>query len=165
MLKRKRARFMGVLLMALVALGTAAYAIASTSTGAGQIRGFDGVQVTGLPDFACTSSLPFEDMPGMSLRFTLLRRGAVVVLFQGQFGGFSSTADNRVGLRFTIDGAIVGSAIAIGSDPGAGLGTFGYNAYSIPLKPGTHTAKVLWHTFPTKATSCVEERSLIVLRP
>jgi hypothetical protein len=57
------------------------------------------------------------------------------------------------------------SAIAIGGDPGTDHQTFGFNAFSTPLKAGTHTVTVLWHTFPDGATSCVEERSLIVLHP
>jgi hypothetical protein len=40
----------------------------------------------------------------------------------------------------------------------------GFNAFSTALRPGVHTAKVPWHSFPEGATF-VEERSLIVLRP
>jgi len=104
----------------------------------------------------------------MSLTFTLDTEGPVVVLFQGQFGGFRSTANARTGIRFTIDRSIVGSAIAVGNDHHDGNHqTFGFNAFSSPLPPGGHTVKVLWNTGPGPdgATSCVEERSLIILRP
>jgi len=149
----------------LIVLGAAVYVVAVTATGEGRVGSFEGVQVIGLPDSACTSSLEFEDMPGMSLPFTLKRKGPVVVLFQGQFGAFNSTAGARAAIRFTIDGSIVGSAIAIGNDHGTGVQTFGFNAFSSPLAHGEHTAEVLWHTFPDGATSCVEERSLIILLP
>ena len=59
----------------------------------------------------------------------------------------------------------VGSAIAIDNDHGTGVQTFGFNGFSSPLAHGEHTAEVLWHTFPDGATSCVEERSLIILLP
>ena len=150
-------------LVALFAASIAGYVAASTTTGGGKIREFEGVQVSTLPDSACTSAfLNFVEMPGMSLTFK--GKGAVVVMFQGQFGGFESTADAPVAIRFTIDGNIVGSAFAIGNDHGQGLQTFGFNAFSEPLAQGTHELKVQWHTSPGGATSCVEERSLILLR-
>ena len=153
-------------LVGLIALGQGVIqASAGTSTGAGPIRGFNGVQVTSLPDSTCTSSLDFGEMQGMTVQFKLQQRGAVVVMFQGQFGEFESVANARPVLRITIDDQIVGSAMAIGSDPESGLMTFGFNAYSTTLRRGVHTAKVLWHSFPEGATTCVEERSLIVLRP
>jgi hypothetical protein len=99
------------------------------------------------------------------VQFRLQQRGAVVVMFQGQFGEFDSAANARPVLRITIDDQIVGSAMAIGSDPETGLMTFGFNAYSTVLRRGVHTAKVLWHSWPEGATTCAEERSLIVLRP
>ncbi len=155
-----------IALASLVALGLGIVpASAGTSVGGGNIHGFSGVQVTSLPDFACTAALEFEDMPGMAVRFRLHQSGAVVVMFQGQFGGFDSDAGARPGIRLVIDDRIVGSAIAIASDPGTGLTTFGFNAFSMVLRPGVYTAKVLWHSFPEGATTCVEERSLIVLRP
>ena len=166
MLAGKNETLVKMALASLIALGLGVAPVsAGTSVGAGNIRGFNGVQVTSLPDSACTASLEFEDMPGMSVRFRLHQRGAVVVMFQGQFGGFDSDATARPGIRLVIDDQIVGSAIAIGSDPGTGLTTFGFNAFSTVLRPGVHTAKVLWHSFPEGATTCVEERSLIVLRP
>jgi len=158
-------RFLAALAMGLPLLASMP-AAASTATGAGAINGFEGVQVVGLPDAACTTSLPFEDMPGMSVDVTLKDRGRIVVLFQGQFGGFRSTPGARAGIRFTVDGVVVGSAIAVGNDHGEGLETFGFNSFSTtPLEAGTHTVKVLWHTYPSGAASCVEERSLIVLHP
>jgi hypothetical protein len=140
--------------------------VAGTSVGSGVIDRFSGVQVTSLPDYTCTSSAsstedPFEDMAGMALK--LRTGGPIVVMFQGQFGGFESTPDARAILRIVVDGEIVGSAVAIGSDVGGKLLTFGFNAFSRPLRPGRHEVKVLWHTFPEGSTSCVEERSLIVL--
>jgi hypothetical protein len=157
-----RYRLLGVIVavLSLTVLGAAAF----TTMGGGRIRQFEGVQV-GPPDSACTSSLEFEDMPGMSLPFELHQRGQVVMLFQGQFGGFTSTADARAVIRFTIDGVTTGSAVAVGNDHGADLQTFGFNVFSSTLGSGPHTAQVLWHTFPSGATSCVEERSLIILRP
>jgi hypothetical protein len=142
-------------------------ALAVTSAGAGRIKGFEGVQVapSGAPDSACTSSDTFVPLPAMSLPFELTHDGRIVMLFQGQFGGGSSTADARAIIRFTIDGAIAGSAVAVGNDHGDGLQTFGYNSFSAPLEQGPHTLEVQWHTFPSGATSCVEERSLIILRP
>ena len=157
---------MGTALASFIAFSLGAVAAsAGTSVGGGNIRGFNGVQVTSLPDSACTAALEFEDMPGMSVRFRLHQRGAVVVMFQGQFGGFESDAGARPAIRIVIDDQIVGSAIAIASDPDTGLTTFGFNAFSTVLRPGVHTAKVLWHSFPEGSTTCVEERSLIVLRP
>ncbi len=150
-----------LVILTAMAMG-AAPIVASTTTGVGAIQGFNGVQVTGLPDHACTSSDPFEDMPGMTLR--LRSHGPLVVMFQGQFGGFESTPGSRAVLRFTVDGQIVGSAIAIANDVGTDSETFGFNAFSAPLPPGLHTVKVLWHTFPASSQVCVEERSLIVLR-
>ena len=141
-------------------------ASAVTAVGAGDVRGFQGVQVVGLPDSACTTASAFEPMPGMTLKVTMKRRGRLVLMFQGQFGGFTSTPGARAGLRMTVDGVVAGSALAIGSDHGAGLQTFGFNSFTTtPLGVGTHTVNVLWHTFPAGATSCVEERSLIVLHP
>jgi hypothetical protein len=156
-------RVVAVTLVALIVVSATTYVVAITNTGEGSIKRFDGVQVVELPDAVCTSSFPdFEDMPGMSAPFTMHGKGRVVVLFQGQFGGLSSTAGARATIRLTIDGNIVGSAIAISNDHGTGLQTFGFNAFSDELGPGTHTAQVLWHTSPG-ATSCVEERSLIIL--
>jgi hypothetical protein len=141
-------------------------ASAVTAVGSGNVRGFQGVQVVGLPDTACTTSFPFTPMPGMSLKLSLKRRGPIVVMFQGQFGGAAPTAGARTALRIVVDGVVVGSAIAIGNDNGPGLETFGFNSFSTtPLGAGSHTVDVLWHTFPAGAESCVEERSLIVLHP
>jgi hypothetical protein len=166
-MKNKAFTKIRITLLALVAVIVASattYVVAITNTGEGSIKKFDGVQVVDLPDSVCTSSFAdFEDMPGMSVPFTMHGKGRVVVLFQGQFGGFSSTAGARAAIRFTIDGNIVGSAIAVGNDHGTGLQTFGFNAFSDELEPGTHTAQVLWRTSPLGATSCVEERSLIIL--
>ena len=159
-----KTRIVVLALVAMIVVGATTYVVAITNTGEGAIKRFDGVQVVDLPDTTCTSSFPdFEDMAGMSLPFTMHGKGRVVVLFQGQFGGSSSTAGARAVIRFTIDGNIVGSAIAVGNDHGTGLQTFGFNAFSDELGPGTHTAQVLWHTAPSGATSCVEERSLIIL--
>ena len=147
-------------------LSTAVPASAVTAVGGGQVRGFKGVQVVGLPDTACTTSSPFEAMPGMSLKLDLKRRGPIVVMFQGQFGGAVPTAGARTVLRIVVDGVVVGSAMAVGNDTGSGLETFGFNSFSTtPLGAGSHEVKVLWHTFPAGAQSCVEERSLIVLHP
>ena len=141
-------------------------ASAVTAVGGGSVRGFKGVQVVGLPDTACTTSSPFEPMPGMSLKLDLKRRGPIVVMFQGQFGGAVPVAGARTVLRIVVDGVVVGSAIAVGNDTGSGLETFGFNSFSTtPLGAGSHEVKVLWHTFPAGAQSCVEERSLIVLHP
>jgi len=137
--------------------------VAITTTGEGGIRKFDGVQVAP-PASACTSSFPdFEDMPEMTVPFTVHGKGRVLIMFQGQFGGFSSTAGARAIIRFTIDGNVVPAAGAIANDHGTGAQTFGFNAMSDELGPGLHEAKVLWHTGSPVATSCVEERSLIIL--
>jgi len=147
-------------------VAAAAPAGAVTATGAGDVRGFQGVQVVGLPDTACTVSAPFEAMPGMTLKLNLKRRGRVVLMFQGQFGAGTSTPGARAVLRITVDGVVAGSALAIGDDHGTGLDTFGFNSFTTtPLGVGSHVVTVLWHTFPVGATSCVEERSLIVLHP
>jgi hypothetical protein len=146
----------------LVSLAGAQAALAVTTRGSDRVREWDGVQVAP-PDIQCTSSSTFDQMPGMALRFVLKQESRIVVQFQGQFGGTGSSADGRAVLRFTVDGATVGSAVAIGNDVGEGLETFGYNAFSTPLAPGGHVVRVLWHTFPVGATTCVEERSLIVL--
>jgi hypothetical protein len=141
-------------------------ASAVTALGAGNVRGFQGVQVVGLPDAVCTTSAPFEPMPGMTLKVSMKRRGRLVLMFQGQFGGFTSTPGARAVLRMTVDGVVAGSAIAIAGDHGTGSQTFGFNSFTTtPLGVGTHTVNVLWHTFPGGGTSCVEERSLIVLHP
>ena len=159
-----KTRIVVLALIAMIVVSVTTYVVAVTNTGEGAIKKFDGVQVVSLPDAVCTASFPdFEDMPGMSLPFTMHGRGRVVILFQGQFGGFSSTADARAVIRFTIDGNIVGAANAIANDHGTGAQTFGFNAFSDELGPGIHTAQVLWHTAPAGATSCVEERSLIIL--
>jgi hypothetical protein len=151
---------------ALCLVSAAAPAGAVTAVGAGEVRGFQGVQVVGLPDSACTVSAPFEPMPGTALKLDLKKKGRVVVMFQGQFGGFTSTPGARAVLRITVDGVVAGSALAIGDDHGTGADTFGFNAFTTtPLSPGSHVVNVLWHTFPAAATSCVEERSLIVLHP
>jgi hypothetical protein len=90
-------------------------------TGGDQIRRFDGVQVAP-PDSACTIAFPdFEDMPAMTLPFEMRHEGQVLVLFQAQFGGFTSSPDARAIIRFTIDGVVVGSAAALGNDHGSGL--------------------------------------------
>jgi hypothetical protein len=167
-----KALFVRVGVVSLVILGqTAARTTAQTATtpdgaqttatlmtGAGLIRGFNGVQEL---ESTCTSSEPFEEMAGMSL---LLRtRGPLVAMFQGQFGAFETTAGARVVINIEVDGEILGSARAIGADVGTQLVTFGFNAFSRPLAPGPHRVKVTWHTFPAGARVCVEERSLIVL--
>src|SRR5437762_97302 len=128
-----------LVLIVLAAFGAAAL----TSTGGDQAKSWEGVQVAP-PDFACTASVAFEEIPGMSLPFDLKKEGAVVVLFQGQFGGFTSSADARAIIRFTIDGVIVGSAVAVANDHGTGVQTFGFNAFSQPLASGAHTLSVLW---------------------
>jgi len=159
----RKTRIVVLALVALMVVGITTYVVAVTITGEGSVKKFDGVQVAP-PDFACTSSFPdFEDMPEMSVPFTMHGKGRVVIMFQGQFGGFSSTANARAVIRFTIDGNVVGAAGAIANDHGTGSQTFGFNAFSDELEPGPHTAQVLWHTFPAGATSCVEERSLIIL--
>jgi hypothetical protein len=162
---RRRVRFVVAAGLGL-SLSAAAPATAVTAVGGGSVRGFKGVQVVGLPDTACTASFPFEAMPGMSVKLDLKRRGPIVVMFQGQFGGGTSTPASRTALRIVVDGTVVGSALAVGNDTGTGLETFGFNSFSTtPLGAGSHTVTVLWHTFPAGATSCVEERSLIVLHP
>jgi hypothetical protein len=158
-----KTRIVVLALVAMIVVSVTTYVVAVTTTGEGAIKKFDGVQVAP-PDFACTTSFPgFEDMPGMSLPFTMHGKGRVVILFQGQFGGFTSTPDARAIIRLTIDGIPVGAAAAIANDHGTGAQTFGFNAFSDELGPGTHTAQVLWHTAPGTETSCVEERSLIIL--
>ncbi|HEX4946874.1 MAG TPA: hypothetical protein VFZ34_09430 [Blastocatellia bacterium] len=157
----KRIGLIVLILIVLMGVSVTTYVVAITGTGEGTIKKFEGVQIVGLPDTACMSSLELEPMPGMSLPFTMHNKGRVVVLFQGQFAGFNS----RSVIRFTIDGNVVGSGIAVGNDHGTGLQTFGFNAFSNELEPGAHTLQVLWHTFPLGGTSCVEERSLIILRP
>ena len=159
-----KTRIVLLALVALIVVSATTYVVAVTNTGEGAIKRFDGVQVVGLPDSACTSAFPdFEDMPGMTLPFTVHGKGRVVVMFQGQFGGFTSTANARAVIQIQIDGNIVGSALAVGNDHGTGIQTFGFNAFSNELDNGTHTAQVLWHTAPGGATNCVEERSLIIL--
>ena len=158
-----KTRIVLLALVGMIAVGVTTYVVAVTNTGDGAIKKFDGVQVVSLPDSGCTSNLAFEDMPGMSLPFTVHGKGRVVVMFQGQFGGPPSSANGRAVIRFTIDGNIVGSAIAVANDHGQGLQTFGFNAFSDELDSGPHTAQVLWHTGTVGGTSCVEERSLIVL--
>ncbi len=150
-------------LVAAALITAVAGAVAATMSGGDKIKQFEGVQV-GPGEPACTSALEFAEMPGTALSFDTPRDVQVVLLFQGQFGGFSSTPDARAVVRLTIDGAIAGSATAIGNDHGTSLETFGYNSFTT-VGAGTHVAKVEWHTFPPGATSCVEERSLILLRP
>jgi hypothetical protein len=153
-----------IALVAVVALLSGWVARALTMTGGGQIKSFDGIQV-GTPQpgsHACTSSLDFEVMPDTTFTFTS-PGGDAVFMFQGQFGAFTSTAPNRPIVQLMVDGLNVGLAV-VGSDlNGANqIHTFGYNAFTT-LTAGTHTAWVEWHTAPNPATSCVEERSLIVL--
>lgn len=158
-----KTRIVVLALVALIVVSATTYVLAITITGEGSVKKFAGVQVAP-PDFACTSSFPdFEDMPEMTVPFTMHGKGRVVIMFQGQFGGFSSTAGARAIIRFTIDGNVVGSAAAVANDHGTGAQTFGFNAFSDELDSGLHEAKVLWHTAPGAATSCVEERSLIIL--
>ena len=158
-----KTRIVLLALVALIVVSATTYVVAVTTTGEGGVRKFDGVQVAP-PDFACTSSFPnFEDMPEMTLPFTMHGKGRVLIMFQGQFGGFASTAGSRAVIRITVDGNVVPAAAAIANDHGTGAQTFGYNVMSDELDPGVHTVKVLWHTAPAGATSCVEERSLIVL--
>ena len=161
----RRYALVGLGLVVLIVLSTPSTVVAAKDVGKGGISRFKGVQVVGLPDFACTSSLKFRRMPRMSVKFSLEEESRVVAQFQGQFGGFESTANTRVVIRITIDGITVGSAIAVGDDPGIDLHTFGFNVFSSPLAPGSHKAKVLWHIFPSGERSCVEERSLILLLP
>ncbi len=158
-----KTRIVLLALVAAIVVSATTYVVAITTTGEGSIKKFDGVQVAP-PDVACTSSFPdFEDMPEMTVPFTVHGKGRVVIMFQGQFGGFSSTPGARAIIRFTIDGNVVPAAGAIANDHGTGAQTFGFNAFSEELGPGLHEAKVLWHTAPGGATSCVEERSLIVM--
>lgn len=136
---------------------------ALTTTGGDHVKRFDGVQIAP-PDTACTIAHPsYEDMPGMTLPFDMQRDGQVLVLFQGQFGAGTSSPDARAVIRVSVDGVPLGSAVAIGNDHGSGMQTFGYNTFG-PVESGPHVLKVEWHTFPLGATSCVEERSLVILR-
>ena len=143
-----KTRIVVLALVALIVVGATTYVVAITTTGEGSVKKFDGVQVAP-PDSACTSSFPdFEDMPGMSLPFTMHGKGRVVVMFQGQFGGFTSTANARAVIRFMIDGNVIPAAGAMANDHGTGSQTFGFNAFSDELEPGLHTVQVLWHTAP-----------------
>jgi hypothetical protein len=148
----------------LAACLVAAVSLGASATSKGPFTRFKAVQVAP-PDFACTSSVDFTAMPSMSLAFTLVRPGPVVLMFQGQFGELSSTPGARAGIRMTVDGEIAFAAVAIGSDPRSGLQTFGFNAVSPSLAAGRHVAEVWWGSFPDLSTMCVEERSLIVLLP
>lgn len=154
-----------------VMCGWGAHAL--TITGGGGIEEFDGIQVgatTGSQ--ACTTSTPFVVMPDTTFTFEA-KEGTAVFMFQGQFGGFTSSDAVRPVVQLKVDGQVVGLAV-LGSDvrdlptPSlptptvSGVTTFGYNAFTT-LDAGTHTASVEWHTFPAGTTICVEERSLIVL--
>jgi hypothetical protein len=149
--------------------GATLVVVAVQTTGSGHIKEFDGVQVAP-PDSACTTNADtFEPIPGVSLSFSvpfgvLDGNGPtqVVLMFQGQFGGFTSTPGSRVILQLQVDGHVAGSAVAIANDTGTGVQTFGFNSFT-PITHGNHTAEALWHTFPAGGESCVEERSLIVL--
>src|SRR5688500_17310715 len=139
---------------------------ALTITGAGGITDFDGIQVaateSGTED--CTSSTTFVEMPKTRFSFSS-KGGDAVFMFQGQFGAFTSTAPNSPILRLVVDGEIVGLGVVGSLLNGANqIQTFGYNAFST-LARGEHEAWVEWHTFASggAATSCVEDRSLIVL--
>jgi hypothetical protein len=159
-------RILSGLALALACLvPTASHGDAFTSKG--PIGRFKTTQAgpAGSADFECTSSFAFVAIPGASVTFTLSEPARVVLMFQGQFGDFTSTDNARVVLSISVDGAIAGAAVAIGSDPGTGLQTFGFNSVSHLLGAGQHTAQVSWHTFPEGTTMCVEERSLIVLMP
>ncbi len=151
-------------LAALIVLSTPSTLVAAKDVGKGRINRFVGVQVDALPDSACTSSTAFKKMPRASVTFGLKEESRVVAQFQGQFGGFDSTPNARVGIRIEIDGRIVGSAIAVGNDQGTGLETFGFNAFSGPIAAGSHKATVLW-SVSSGDKVCVEERSLILLLP
>ena len=111
----------------------------------------------------CTSSTAFEVMPETTFTFSS-PGGDAVLMFQGQFGGFTSTAPNRPIVRLMVDGQNAGLGV-VGSDlNGANqIHAFGYNAFTtLPRQPHGvgGVAYVLWRW---RATSCVEERSLIVL--
>jgi hypothetical protein len=161
--ERRRSLGMVALASLFVLAQTAVPTAADSSVGAGVIKGFHGVQVTGLPDYTCTSAEEFEDMAGMALG--LRARGPIVVMFQAQFGGFETTPDARGVVRIVVDDEVVGSAVAIANDVGSAMVTFGFNAFSKPLGRGKHDVKVLWRSFPAGSTTCAEERSLIVLHP
>ena len=113
---------------------------------------------------ACTVSPAFNDMPEMSKTFRLGGRVAqpVIVLFQGQWGGFTSGA--AVQIRLTIDG-VPGSGLTINERPSGEpnvVETHGYNFVSEPLAPGTHTATIQWADNGA-GPSCIGRRSLIIL--
>ena len=154
-------------------LGIGAYVWGTTTSASGKVMGFDAVHVlSGTNDCiqAVTDFDDYVDMPGVVQ--DLSGAGPFVVMFQGQFYDPFISGGNPVGSRVVIsaeiDGGQVGSFLAIGNQleaTGSSMQTFGFNSASGPLGKGAHQLKVRWRVTPAGANACVEERSLIVLKP
>ena len=156
--------------VSLLAIG---YVWGTTTSSSGKVNSFDAVHIlSGTNDCitAITDFDDFVDMPGVVQ--DLSGTGPFVVMFQGQFydpfinGG--NGPGSRVAIAAEIDGIQVGSFFAIGNQleaTGSSMQTFGFNSASGPLNKGPHELKVRWRVTPAGANACVEERSLIVLKP
>ena len=114
----------------------------------------------------CTTSTAFVPIPGATRTFTLGGTTAdeVVVMFQGAFSldEFGPAFDTGF-IRLTIDGVVQGPGDQVpAKQPEGGTSTHGFNWQTRSLRPGIHTARVLWRT-DQGSTFCVDTRSLIIL--
>lgn len=146
--------------LVVVGLVSAVAAQAATSRSA-PISRFDGVDEI---VEECTNSTSFVNMPQMTRTFTLGGSAdeEVVGMFQGALSldGSGGTFDTGF-LRLRVDGVqqSPGEIPAIGAND---RGTHGFNWQTMPLTPGSHTARVQWRT-DLGSTLCVDARSLIVV--
>ena len=137
-----------------------------------------------LDDRVCLTSEDnlLREMPGMTTTFTQGGGSgpqSVVVSFVGQFPRPSGTelpaGSIRAGasILLEIDGQRVdltstngGVLLHEGTATSVSNGTHGFTFATEPIAPGAHTAKIKWYEnvlgIGTKATICVQERSLTI---
>lgn len=122
-------------------------------------------------DEQCTSSTAYAPIPGMSVSFTIpgRTRRHVVAMFQGEWFN-----NDRALAQVAVDGVVQQGpgdsvspmALDSGNDAGSSVDqTNGFNFITDNLAPGvTHTLTVQWASV-SGGSICVDERSLVVLRP
>jgi hypothetical protein len=134
---------------------------AVVTSGLAKIAKADYVHLT---DAQTTSSMNYEDMPGMAKTFTIAGTGKdeVVVMFQAEW----QTSTGRALIRLVIDDVVQAGPGENGSPfvphEGEAWSTNGFNFISQPLSPGKRTAKIQWAS-ESGAFITVDERSMIIL--
>ncbi len=130
-----------------------------------RFTGTDGIE------FVCTSGMSFSVIPNMTRTFTLSgsSSSSVVVTFSGSLS-LSSTQNDTGFIRLTIDNQVQGPGDQVpvigNEDVVSGAvredGSHSFTWQTGVLRPGPHTARVLWRS-DMGSEFCADARSLIVL--